>query len=64
MDRHPFRKITFLEEFVMSLKKHQIEHGKQFYGNESSVAPAGAWIYFDLVPTAIAVGYYRAPLRG
>lgn len=34
------------------------------YGNEGSVAPAGASIHFGLVPTAIAVGYDRSPLRG
>jgi len=34
------------------------------YGNESSFTPSGASSVSDYIPTAIAVGYYRTPLRG
>ena len=43
---------------------------KHICGNERtnsktfSVAPAGAWISFGPIPTAGAVGYRLAPLRG
>ena len=63
-------KVSFKEELIAFLKKHEIKYTKNICGNERaiaktfSVAPAGACRVLRDRPTAVAVGYPLSPLRG